>query len=41
MLSFYPRQLQHFVALGAVFFTKQEFETRKEVHSDVRVFLIL
>lgn len=40
-LSFYPRQLQHFVALGAVFFTKQEFETRKEVHSNVRVFLIL
>lgn len=33
MLSFYQRQLQHAVAFRAVFFTKQEFETRKEVYS--------
>lgn len=29
MLSFYQRQLQHFVAFGAVFLTQQEFKTKK------------
>lgn len=38
MLSFYQRQLQHTVAFRAVFFTKQEFETRKEVYSEVVFF---
>lgn len=34
MLSFYQRQLQYFVAFRAVFFTKQESKTRKEIYSD-------
>lgn len=29
MLSFYQRQLQHFVAFRALFLTQQEFKTRK------------
>ena len=41
MLSFYQRQLQYFVAFRAVFFTKQEFKTRKEVYSDADFFNLL